>query len=72
MGRHVVYESRLELSWLWLADFDPQVTAIAAQPMCLTGRDGDRIRTRYPDFLALRADGSVLVVDVKPARLGRA
>ena len=29
---HVVYESRLELAWLWLADFDPEVVRIAAQP----------------------------------------
>src|SRR5262249_12733589 len=29
MGRHVVYESRLELARLLLADFDPTVIAIA-------------------------------------------
>ena len=36
-GGHVVYESRLELARLLLADFDPQVTAIAAQPFLARG-----------------------------------
>ena len=34
-GGHVIYESRLELARLLLADFDPDVTAIAAQPFLL-------------------------------------
>ncbi|KQY46744.1 hypothetical protein ASD18_04840 [Cellulomonas sp. Root137] len=63
---HVVYESLLELSWLWLADFDPCVVRLAAQPMRVTGLDGSRTRVRYPDFAALHADGRALVVDVKP------
>lgn len=65
MRRHVVYESLLELSWLWLADFDRRVEKIAAQPMRWLGPDDDRIRTRIPDFLCLMSDGSVHVVDVK-------
>ena len=28
--RTLVYESLLELDWLWLADFDPSVTAICS------------------------------------------
>jgi hypothetical protein len=32
MGQLVAYESRLELARLILADFDPRVLAIAAQP----------------------------------------
>jgi hypothetical protein len=35
-GAHVSYESRLELARLLLADFDPDVTAIAAQPFLST------------------------------------
>jgi hypothetical protein len=31
-GGHVLYESRLELARLLLADFDPDVVAIWAQP----------------------------------------
>lgn len=30
-----MYESLLELSWLWLADFDPDAIRIAAQPLHL-------------------------------------
>ena len=48
-GGHVVYESRLELARLLLADFDPRVAAIAAQPFCvtasLTGGSGGMSRT---------------------------
>ena len=67
-GGHVVYESRLELARLLLADFDPEVVGIAAQPFLV--RDGDR--RHVPDFLLRRADGSVVIVNVKPAdRMGR-
>ena len=66
-GGHVVYESRLELARLLLADFDPDVVGIAAQPFLV--RDAER--RHVPDFLLQRADGSVLIVNVKPAeRLG--
>ena len=67
-GRHVVYESRLELARLLLADFDSDVVGIAAQPFLV--RDTDR--RHVPDFLLIRGDGSVLIVNVKPAdRLGK-
>jgi hypothetical protein len=36
MGAHVVYESRLELARLLLADFDRHVAVIAGQPFTLT------------------------------------
>ncbi len=38
MSAHVVYESRLELARLLLADFERHVTAIAAQPFLLRAR----------------------------------
>ena len=38
MGAHVVYESRLELARLLLADFDCHVAVIAAQPFLLQAR----------------------------------
>jgi hypothetical protein len=63
----VIYESRLELARLMLADFDPTVTAIAAQPFWLRFRTGGRVRRHVPDFLLVRADNSVLLVNVKPA-----
>jgi hypothetical protein len=72
MGRHVVYESRLELARLLLADFDPRVSVIAAQPFLVTGPGGDgRVRRHVPDFLLVDRGGLVTVVNVKPAsRLG--
>ena len=68
-GGHVPYESRLELDRLWLADFDPTVTWFAAQPLWLSGRDGQVLRRHVPDVLVQRRDGSLVLVDVKPRRL---
>jgi hypothetical protein len=72
MGRHVVYESRLELARLLLADFDRQVAVIAAQPFLVTAPAEDgRTRRHVPDFLLVDCSGLVTVVNVKPAdRLG--
>jgi hypothetical protein len=66
-GGHVVYESRLELARLLLADFDPRVTSIAAQPFLVTAPSGGRVRRHVPDFLLACRDGGVCVVNVKPA-----
>jgi hypothetical protein len=66
-GGHVVYESRLELARLLLADFDPRVTAIAAQPFLVTAPSGGRVRRHVPDFLLADRDGGVCVVNVKVA-----
>ena len=67
VGDHVVYESRLELERLLLADFDPQITAMWAQP-CLLSRVVDGVERRHvPDFLFATAGGVVTVVNVKPA-----
>jgi hypothetical protein len=63
----IAYESRLEMARIILADFDPDVVAIAAQPFQLCGRDGRVARRHVPDLLLRRSDGGVLVVDVKPA-----
>ncbi|GAB3849295.1 TnsA-like heteromeric transposase endonuclease subunit [Micromonospora andamanensis] len=65
-GSLVAYESRLELARILLADFDSEVTAIAAQPFLLTGFDGDRQRNHVPDLLLCTVSGLVTVVDVKP------
>ena len=67
MNGHVVYESRLELARIMLADFDPAVTGLAAQPFQLTGPDGGRDRRHVPDLLLVSGDGAVTVVDVKAA-----
>ncbi len=66
-GGHVVYESRLELARLLLADFDPAVQGIFAQPCRLAARVGDRVRHHVPDFLLVMRSGTAQVVNVKPA-----
>ncbi len=66
-GGHVVYESRLELARLLLADFDPDVTAIYAQPLRLVAVVDGRRRAHVPDLLLASASGVVRVVNVKPA-----
>jgi hypothetical protein len=66
-GRMVVYESRLELVRIMLADFDPAVVGIAAQPVQLSAPDGPRLRRHVPDLLLVDRDGGVTVVDVKAA-----
>lgn len=68
---HVIYESRLELAVLLLADFDPSVTGIVAQPFLLRAEAGGAARKHVPDYLLLTGTGPV-VVDVKPRhRLAR-
>ncbi len=66
LSRLVAYESRLELARILLADFDPSVVGIAAQPFQLVGQDGDRVRRHVPDLLLCSDSGLVTVVDVKP------
>jgi hypothetical protein len=67
MCRLVVYESRLELARIMLADFDPEVAAMAAQPFQMTGSDSGHERRHVPDLLLVSRDGAVTVVDVKAA-----
>ncbi|MFD9669494.1 TnsA-like heteromeric transposase endonuclease subunit [Rhodococcus sp. NPDC059968] len=63
----MIYESRLELARLLLADFD-RVRRILAQPFLLEADVAGARRRHVPDYLLLSDDGPV-VVDVKPARL---
>jgi hypothetical protein len=64
-SKHVVYESRLELSRLLMADFDPSVTKIVAQPFMMRAEVDGKTRRHIPDYWLLTDDGPV-VVDVKP------
>ncbi|MGW0754013.1 TnsA-like heteromeric transposase endonuclease subunit [Streptomyces sp. NPDC002587] len=66
-GGHVVYESRLELARLLLADFDPAVCGIFAQPCRLVAQISGSVRSHVPDFLLVMRSGTVGVVNVKPA-----
>lgn len=63
----MIYESRLELARLLLADFAADVVGIAAQPFRIQARVADRMRWHVPDFLLVHADQTVRVVNVKPA-----
>lgn len=63
---HVVYESRLELTRLLFADFDPSVHRISAQPFLLSTNFNSAVRKHIPDYLLLTDTGPI-VVDVKPA-----
>ncbi len=68
MCGHVGYESRLELAWLLLADRDAGWNVIVSQPFQLVAMVDGCVRRHVPDFLAVRDDGLVTVVDVKPRR----
>jgi hypothetical protein len=70
-GGHVGYESRLELSRLLLADFDPQVVWIVSQPFLLEAVVAGQKRRHVPDFALVDRHGVISVVNVKPvSRLG--
>jgi hypothetical protein len=60
---HVIYESRLELANLLLADFDPAVHHIVAQPFVLHAEVGGQLRKHVLDYL-LDSDHGPVVVDV--------
>jgi hypothetical protein len=66
---HVIYESRLELANLLLADFDPTVHHIVAQPFQLSGTVDNQERRHIPDYLWHSDDGPVVVDVVRTERL---
>ena len=69
VAEHVIYESRLELSCLIRADFDPRVRAMVAQPFLLTADVDGRLRRHIPDYLWDTTDGPVVVDVVRAERL---
>src|SRR6476646_7143201 len=66
---HVIYESRLELCSLLLADFDPAVNRVAAQPFRLSAVVNGRLRRRMPDYLWGSGFGLTVVDVVRAQRL---
>uniref|UniRef100_A1UPZ7 Uncharacterized protein n=1 Tax=Mycobacterium sp. (strain KMS) TaxID=189918 RepID=A1UPZ7_MYCSK len=66
---HVIYESRLELSSLLLADFDPAVIRVVAQPFRLSAVVNGRLRRHIPDFLWGSGLGLTVVDVVRAQRL---
>lgn len=69
LADHVIYESRLELANLMLADFDPSVKKIAAQPFMLTAEVGGQLRRHIVDYLWGANDNPVVVDVVRRERL---
>lgn len=67
-GELVGHESWLERDRLMVLDADPQVVAVAAQPMWLHWTDpvSGRAVRHAPDYFARRRDGSGMVIDVRP------
>lgn len=65
-GQYVWHESLLEAAALRQLDFEHDIVAIAAQPMTIHFGDGS---WHVPDYLALHADGTQIVYDVKPSSL---
>ncbi|MGW3198554.1 TnsA-like heteromeric transposase endonuclease subunit [Streptomyces sp. NPDC001118] len=62
----VGYESWGERDAAMALDLDPAVVALASQPFRLIWPDGDREREHSPDHFARLADGTGVVVDVRP------
>ena len=67
-GELVGHESWLERDRLMALDADPAVMAVAAQPMWLHWTDtaSGRALRHAPDYFARRADGTGVVIDVRP------
>jgi len=68
-GEHVGFESWVERDAVMLLDFDPDVIAVSSQPFCLRWVNQPGARRHVPDFFARLADGSALVIDVRPDEL---
>ena len=69
-GEHVGFESWVERDAVMLLDFDPDVVAVSSQPFCLRWEAGGSAARRHvPDFFARLADGSAVVIDVRPDEL---
>ena len=64
-GRHLPYESHLELHALWRAEVDVEVVRSWVQPFTLTYADGDLLRRYTPDRKDERADGRVEIIEIK-------
>ncbi|MEV0733969.1 TnsA-like heteromeric transposase endonuclease subunit [Polymorphospora sp. NPDC050346] len=67
IGGHVGFESWLERDHLTLLDFDPSVVGMGSQPFWLLWDEAGRRRSHAPDFFVRLADGTGVVVDVRPS-----
>lgn len=72
-GELIDYESYLERQHLVLLDFDPDITAMAGQPLLLEGIDDEGAWQHVPDIFARTREGGGILIDVRaPRRLARA
>ncbi len=60
------YESWLERDHVMLLDFEAAVTGLSSQPFWLHWPGDERERRHAPDFFARLADGTGVVIDVRP------
>ncbi|WP_427131618.1 TnsA-like heteromeric transposase endonuclease subunit [Pseudarthrobacter sp. S9] len=67
--RHVGFESWCERDHLMCLDFDPDVTGVASQPFSITLPGSLSQITHVPDYFVRRADGTGVVIDVRPDAL---
>jgi hypothetical protein len=67
--RHVIYESRLELEALLIADFDATVRRIVAQPFRLRAEVNGRPHEHTLDYLLATDEGPVVIGVVRAERL---
>lgn len=66
MDAHVGFESWLERDVAMMLDFDAEVVAFSSQPFWLFwAQDGEQ-RRHVPDYFARLADGTGVVIDVRP------
>jgi hypothetical protein len=68
-GEHVGFESWVERDAVMLLDFDPDVVAVSSQPFWLRWAGQPGARRHVPDYFARLADGSAVVIDVRPDEL---
>jgi hypothetical protein len=66
MDAHVGFESWLERDVAMTLDFDPEVVAFASQPFWLSWAEDGEEHRHSPDFFARLADGTGMVIDVRP------
>lgn len=68
LGELVWYESRLEMMCLKQIDFSVPLTGILPQPFVLHYFFEGKAHRHIPDYLVWCADGTRLLINVKPAR----
>jgi hypothetical protein len=66
MNAHVGFESWLERDVAMMLDFDSEVVAFSSQPFWLSWSEDGEPRRHAPDFFARLADGTGVVIDVRP------